>query len=499
MEPDPFALWGFQPISTGINSRVLLEGLEGISPKLDWIVQQELGPTMYSRNLLQSDGDTGNLPVQGRVSVREARDLDATAGGPAPAPGMAAAIDDDITALFPVPPNPDDAAGIYPPPPSPKPPLASQDILTTLVQALSNPGTQQKIILAASIVASLVGATCFVCIGAACWRRRQRRKHAQNSKSKQGATDVSARLCKQSDILYRDPSTSIQALQPGDAGDGSWYGGPVLPPSRDSTADGAGDAAHGLSLVRTRTMGMINNFRSSLSGMAAGVTAAVRLHRDASGDVYKLHNPHKPIPPGLLRGPSLELHPAALSCREPTLPGVSRRSVDAGAARVTLALPPRQARCQAGAAAAPRQAALQPQGSPAGALSNLQTRTTVAATAPRALGSNPAATQLRQQQHAIAAQWLPQSQATLQGRAAAWATADLHYLHTHVHDNPDQLEGEELGGDESDRAHGFFLAVDNTVPAGDSVAPHGLRTLEVLSRGHDPDWGWSPTLSRRMA
>lgn len=230
--------------------------------------------------------------------------------------------------------------------------------------------------------------------------------------------------------------------------------------------------------------------------MAAGVAAAVRLHRGASSDVYKVHDPQQHIPPGLLRGPSLELHPAALSCREPKLPGVSRRSVDAGAAHLALALAARQARPQAGAAAAPRQAALQPQGSPAGALSNLQTPTAVAATASRALGGIAAAAQLQQQQ-APATQWPPQTQATLQGRAAAWATADLHYLHSHVHANPDQLEGEELGGGESDG--GFFLAVDNTAPAGDSVAPHGLLALEALTRGSGPDWGWSPTLSRRMA
>lgn len=121
LDPDPFEAWGFQ----AANMRRLLGMFDrdaaSATPHVKW---DALFP--HTRSLLQAG--SSSLPVQGRVSVREARNagVDPTTGT-APPPGSQAVIDDEIMAFNPIPSDPSNPAGYTwleehpttPPPPNP--------------------------------------------------------------------------------------------------------------------------------------------------------------------------------------------------------------------------------------------------------------------------------------------------------------------------------------------------------------------------------------------
>jgi hypothetical protein len=109
LTPNPFETWGIQSTSSAFTFRRLLlqpTGVEEHGGAADYTE-----PYYTTRALLQQGDTAGSLPVQGRVDVREAAAVQP--GNQATTPGSFAAIDDDISAFYPVPPNASDPAGKY--------------------------------------------------------------------------------------------------------------------------------------------------------------------------------------------------------------------------------------------------------------------------------------------------------------------------------------------------------------------------------------------------
>lgn len=470
LQPDPFQVWNISSLDSRTQRRALLWALgEHASGHLTTTI----GMSIHARMLLQA-GD-GGLSVNGRVSVCEARDAAAPAPGSAGAtqPGTEAAIDDEIKAIYPVPPDINNPAGyswleerLQTPaiPASPELPSPVQQAFATLARTFTDPKNQRILIIVAAVVAPLGLALCIAGIVGLYVRRKRRRqqkkakeqaaKAAQASQTSGGAdmqNGASALSAAQP-----DPSTMVQYLKAHETGYGSVCGAAgqaVLPPSCEPSADGT--ARNGLAAART---GMFNNLRSSLSGMASNVAAAIGIHRSTAGDAYEIRSPQEPIPAGTLHGPSLELHwPPTLRRREPTLPGASRRSIDTGptlqtAPPASLASPVIVGGTAAAGGRQKHRAALQ-----------------------------PARQQQQQGQHGIAAQWLARPQATAQGRTATYATADMQYVNAStVYQNPLANDGSIDGGD------AFFFATGSTF-----FAPHEVaNTASLMSQSRQqPAYG----------
>lgn len=462
MQPDPFKTWGFSSINSSASvGRHLLQQLVAAQV---WLPTTSMTSMSHDhenswmhtgRSLLLDDGSAagGNLPVQGRVSVREALDPNAlTAGNPALTPGSVAALDEDISAAYPVPPNPDNPSGLYfSPPPAqagqPELPQSVQDAVSAFVRALSDPANRKIIILVASLAGSLGGALCAVCVAAGIVYRRRQQKQGKEGKAAEGSQDdITAgqptdAADQQPPGLPDDPSTDVQALQPGDI-HYSVCGAAVVPPSCDGTADGGAPPTR----MRARDT-VLNNLRGSLSGMAAGVVSAMGIYKSSSGGAaYKVQDPQQPIQGGVLHGSSTGLHWApALRHREPTLPGAFKSTGDEKDTQQQSAVSSgRNMNTKAHRPAA--HTAAVPQSSAAASGQHQQRQ--------------------RQQQQVVASQWVPQSQATLQGRTAGWATADLHYVHGSAAHNdslptsPALGDGVDGGDDGDEGSGGFFLAVD---------------------------------------
>jgi hypothetical protein len=243
MTPDPFVAWNITSIdNTNRRHRMLLQP-DNTGSSLGWSVQPSLNPDSAltpGRLLLQDNDYQGNLPVQGRVSVREAVDPNAgsASGGPF-VPASLTALDDDMFVFYPVPPNASDPGGMYYAPATsstePQLPQSVQDAFAAIARAFTDPKNRNTIILAVSLAASLCGALCAILLCAGIARRK--RKRASSEKQAAKAKEGQAR---HDNIVYHDGSGNVQTLQPGDFVYGSVDGrAGMLPPSLDSSADGS--------------------------------------------------------------------------------------------------------------------------------------------------------------------------------------------------------------------------------------------------------------------
>lgn len=396
LEPDPFTTWGMTSLgASSTGHRLLLDSLGGTTGSVR--LEEALPAHMHS--LLQA-GDSSSLPVLGRVSVREARATVSLGSGGAPQPGSSAAIDDEISAYTPVPPDPSNPAGYayleatpsppqQAPPEQPQLPQSVQDAFASIARAFTDQGNQRIMIIVAAVVAPL---GLLLCLAGILYARQRRHRKEQEAKASGRGSD---------DGFREAQEVGVQDMQPHETGYGSVCGvhqPAMLPPSCDSSADGASGAAAGVA------RSMFNTLRSSVSGMASGVASAIDMHRGSSGDAYKLEAPRQPQNPGagLLRGPSLDMQwPPTLRRREPTLPG-SRRSLDAPAERrgVSTALPVSRPAARLGQPAVARQPYAQ-----------------------------------QQQPQVVAAQWRPAQQ---QGpRDVMWGTPDMQAARSgSVYNNP---------------------------------------------------------------
>lgn len=353
LDPDPFATWGMT--SLGPNSspghRLLLGSL-GSTTGSAWL-EDALPVQMHMRSLLQAGDSSSGLPVLGRVSVREAKStVSLGSGAGAPQPGSSAAIDDEISAYTPVPPDPSNPAGFVfleaspspppqAPPEQPQLPQSVQDAFDSIARAFTDQGNQRIMIIVAAVVAPL---GLLLCLAGILYARQRRHRKERAAKASRRGSD---------DGFREAQETGVQEMQPHETGYGSVCGvqqPAKLAPSCDSSADGA---AAGVA------RSMFNTLRSSVSGMASGVASAIGMHKGSPGDAYKLQAPRPPQDPGagMLRGPSLDLQwPPTPRRREPTLPG-SRRSLDAPAERpgVSTALPVSRPAARLGQQAVARQ------------------------------------------------------------------------------------------------------------------------------------------------
>lgn len=450
LEPNPFDTWGITSpgASSSTGHRLLLGSTTGS-------VRLEEALPVHMRSLLQV-GDSSGLPVLGRVSVREARATVSLGSGGAPQPGSSAAIDDEISAYTPVPPDPSNPAGYayleaspsppqQAPPEQPQLPQSVQDAFANIARAFTDQGNQRIMIIVAAVVAPLGLLLCLAGILYA--RQRRHRKEREAKASDDGVQQVQ--------------ETGVQDMQPHETGYGSVcsvHQPAMLPPSCDSSADGASGAAAGVA------RSMFNTLRSSVSGMASGVASAIGIHRGSSGDVYKLQAPRQPQNPGagLLRGPSLDLQwPPTLQRREPTLPG-SRRSLDAPVERpgISTALPVSRPAARLGQQAVPRQPYAQ------------------------------------QQQQVVTAQWRPAQQ---QGPGdVMWGTPDMQAARSgSVYNNP--LAQSELGSGSAGGAaapagagvvNDFFLSGVDTLLTPTESAFAGSLSLHSQAPPEAPSWPW---------
>jgi hypothetical protein len=450
MTPNPFETWGIQSTSNAFSFRRLLLQSTGAQPhNVDAAIY--LDEAYPLRALLQQGDPAGKLPVQGRVSVREAAAV--PPGDQATTPGSFAAIDSDISALYPIPPNASDPAGKYypqeAPPPAPQIPQSVQDAFAAFGRLFSDPSNRNTLILVASLVSSLGGALCCMLL---CWgvARRKKKQEARLKRAVDAARPATKAPPAMPSTLEDSDDDEVQEVATAEVSlSGS---GGVMPPRYDGTsADEVTALEASGTLSRTRTIDAVfNHLRSSMSGMVA----AVGLNRKGLGDVYKLQEPQPAAPSSLLRGPSIELNwPIGMRRREPTLPGQGfRRSLDVPTAAAVAA---------AGVSAAADVASQYPRAAAAERSQPPQrTRVTAAAVAQphheRNVGDSPGARSLRQiQPELVETQWLPQG-----GNAGLmWSASTGSMLRGSVYNNP-LAHADEQASDDDDE--GFFLSGGDT-------------------------------------
>lgn len=206
MKPDPFTYWG-------IRSLVILgRRLQSADVHARSLYTES---TAGARSLLEPEAE-GNTPVQGRVSVREVNSQSkGVISDPISAQGTQTAIDDEIAAIVPIPPE-----TLYWQQLENKT-IGEQivEVITKpfkpLVQVFSKPDNQRFMVIVAAITAPSGAAVCAASIvGAVLYRKRRRKRDEQKQQHSQ-QEDITKPEVQQEDELKSSETAAAVAAASG--------------------------------------------------------------------------------------------------------------------------------------------------------------------------------------------------------------------------------------------------------------------------------------------